>query len=171
MRILAFACLIACACSGSRSSRPPVAAASDTARGVIGVVGNEPTAAITLTPGGATTALVLRADAWQALLARLVGVELMVAGRATGETSLLASPRGNPVFRVDTFIVRAAHGVPAEDGILRRAGQGFVLDRGAGTALPIGSLPTDLQSAVGARIYLAGPLDRAPVAYGVIRLP
>jgi len=92
----------------------------------------------------------------------------MVSGRRTSEIDRAASPRGALVFRVERFVVRTVDGIAAEDGELVSSAGGFALRRADGRELKLPALPPSLRTRVGARIYLAGPLDRAPAAYGVI---
>lgn len=151
---------------------PPTTAARDTVRGIIQVVGNEPASVVVLTTGTAEVgALVSLAGASLPLLRGLAGLELMVAGRRTARVDYAAAPAGAPVFEVDQFRVRAVDGVAALDGVLERDGDRHYLRMIDGVRRAIAALPTTLAAQVGARIYLAGPLDRSPTAYGVIRAP
>ena len=147
---------------------PGAVAPLDTARGVIAVVGNEPVSAVMLTLTSAEATLVLVGEPSVNQLRKLAATEVTISGRRTSEVDRTASPRGSLVFRVQRFLVRAVDGTPAEDGELRSTAAGFVLRRVDGSELKLSALPPALESRVGARIFLAGALDRAPVAYGVI---
>jgi hypothetical protein len=72
---------------------------------------------------------------------------------------------------VEQFVVRAADGTPAHDGVLRDTPQGVVLERADRTRTLLPELPSALRTQIGARIFWVGPLDRFPVAYGILRLP
>jgi hypothetical protein len=130
----------------------------DTLRGMIEVVGSEPATSVALLLDGGTRAVTLEGE--RPLLDRLAGLEVAVWG----------SPVRGGVFRVVRVAVRAASGVAAEDGMLAREGAGWVLVTGGGR-LPIARLPEALRGMAGARVWIAGPLDRAPDSFGVIRQP
>lgn len=174
VRLAAFVALTAAAAceknaqSAAKSAQPPRIVLADTARGVVSVVGNEPVSAVLLSFGADVAPLALVGDPSARQLRAMAGIEVVVSGRRTTEIDRMASPRGAAVFRVEHFVVRAVDGVAAEDGELVSTPVGFVLRRADGKELKIGSLPPVLRSHVGARVYLAGPLDRAVVAYGVI---
>jgi hypothetical protein len=72
---------------------------------------------------------------------------------------------------VEAFAVHAVDGVPAVDGILLLGRDGFALRRADGTVTALPLAPSTLAPLAGARIYWAGPLDRPPVAYGVLTPP
>ncbi|MEO8624685.1 MAG: hypothetical protein ABI625_26620 [bacterium] len=143
------------------------AAASDTVRGIVSVVGSEPMTEVVLTPigGGAPLAV---SGAQKTLLRGLGGIEVMVRGRRTGEHSATATPRAVAVFDVDSFVVRAVDGVAATDGIVAEAAGRFYLVVRDGTRLSADHLPAVLQRKVGARVFVAGLLAREAASYGVI---
>jgi hypothetical protein len=143
-------------------------ASRDTARGLISLVGSEPERALAMTHASGSPVLALSVQGADTVLRRLAGLEVMVTGARTSEVSRSVSPAGSQVFRVSGFVVRAAHGEAAVDGILIAAGSGYRLALADGRRLPVARLPDALRSSVGARVYLAGPLDRPPAAYGVI---
>jgi hypothetical protein len=128
--------------------------AGDTLRGTVEIVGSEPMTGIVLQTGAGTPNLCGARE----LLRRVAGLEVAVWGARNAQGQ----------FCVDRFAVRSANGVPAVDGILAREGQGFALVMADGRRLPIARLPDALRSSVGARVWLAGPLDRAPDSFGVI---
>lgn len=101
------------------------------------------------------------------LLRRAVGLDVVVQGQCTGTT-----PTGTgfaiPGFDGTTFIVRAANGIAAYDGVVTRAGNRFALRLQDGRTVAAPFLPTPLHTKLGARVFLAGPLDRAPESYGII---
>lgn len=127
----------------------------DTLRGTVEIVGSDPIPAIALLDGrGGGMTLVGE----ESLLRQLSGLEVVVWGALT-------APR---VFRVTRVSVRAHAGVPATDGVLTREGNGWVLVTPDGR-LPLTELPEALRGREGTRVWLAGPLDRTPDAFGIIR--
>ena len=159
-----------CAMRQGRSDDAPSPVASpavlDTVRGKVSVVGSEPMTEVVLSPvaGGAPVAL---AGLQRVTLRGLGGLEVMVTGRLTGKMSA-AIPRGGAEFEADRFVVRAVDGVAATDGIVATSDGMFFLVTTDGRRLSADHLPALLKQKIGARVYLAGLLDRAPVSYGVI---
>lgn len=130
--------------------------AADTLRGTVAIVGAEPATSVMLQDDqGAATPL----QGEEATLRALAGIEVAVRGLAGG--------RGT--FQVASVAVRAHMGVPAVDGILVRRGAGWALITAPGDTVPIAYLPEVLRGSEGARVWLAGPLDRSPDAWGTIR--
>jgi hypothetical protein len=160
-RIAALFCAaaaLACSPRAPASQAEPGAAAGDTLRGTVVIAGSEPMTSIVLqTRAGATRSLCGAREP----LRTVAGLEVAVWGAANAQGQ----------FCVHRFAVRSANGVPAVDGILAREGRAFALVMGDGTRLPIARLPDALRSSVGARVWLAGPLDRAPDSFGVIGDP
>lgn len=126
---------------------------------MVDIVGAEPGTWVVLRLDGGSRDMTLLGD--DVLLRRLAGLEVAVWGAVERPGS----------FRVTRLAVRSADGVPAVDGILTRVGEGFALVMADGRRLPIARLPDALRSSVGARVWLAGPLDRAPDSFGVIGDP
>jgi hypothetical protein len=154
---LAFLAPCALALAACARGVPPAdaRAASDTLRGRVEVVGSEPGTSIALLDGrgGAVTL-----EGERAVLTQLAALEVMVRGR----------PDGPRTFRVNRVSVRAAEGVPAVDGVLARDGGRDVLVMEDGRRVPLVATPAALRGKYGARIWLAGPLDRAPDTFGII---
>jgi hypothetical protein len=71
-------------------------------------------------------------------------------------------------FRVERFNVISANGIPATDGRLVQEGDRFQVVTEGGARHTLVSPPPGLRSHVGRRVWVSGPLDREPVAYGVI---
>ena len=143
-------------------SAPSRAPATDTLRGTVRLVGSEPgLLVLEATTGAVSDVTGASLDALRAA----EGLEVMLVGRAGAPTGLTPSRIGFDIVR---FAVRRAAGVPAIDGILVRTGESFALRLVDGTVVPLTYMPEGLRGAVGARIYLAGPLDDAPRAYGVL---
>jgi hypothetical protein len=149
---------LACARGAPAAGSAPAAPAADTLRGTIEVVGSEPATSVALLMDGGARAVTLQGE--RPLLDRLAGLEVAVWG---------ALVRAG-VFRVDRVAVRASGGVAAVDGVLAREGAGWVLVAD-GQRLPVPHLPEALRGMAGARIWLAGPLDRPANSSGVIREP
>jgi hypothetical protein len=146
----------------------PVAHAlsADTLRGVVIETGPAPGSSIMLrVPAGGP--VVLR-GASLPLLHRVVGLEIVAEGRESGERDVAADSRGARVFQVDRFVVRAADGIPAHDGILTAEDGKYSLALHDGRVLRLPNIPAALRTKPGARVFLAGPLERAPAAYGII---
>lgn len=136
----------------------PSSAGADSLRGPVDVVGSEPgTWTVVRTPAGD----VALEGVDRRLLERLAGLEVTVWGRRQGMR-----------FAVERFAVRAADGVAAVDGTLAREGDGWVLvTSDGGRRLPVPHLPQALRGREGARVWLSGPLDRAPDSSGIISEP
>jgi hypothetical protein len=126
----------------------------DTLRGVVDVVGAEPATAIVLRTSTGDVGV----TGERRLLMQLAGVEVTLQGSANGARQ----------FDAVLVHVRAVDGVSAIDGVLERDGAGFVLRTADGSRLPVPHLPSALATHAGSRIWLAGPLNSAPAAYGVI---
>ncbi|MHB8839172.1 MAG: hypothetical protein ACYC7F_09500 [Gemmatimonadaceae bacterium] len=138
---------------------------ADTLRATVERIGSEPLAHwIARTADGSACVVTMRSGAPLAVLA---GLEVTLWGTRTTTTAATA-PGVTCAFDVAAFAVRAVNGIPAADGILRAVGSGFALELASGERKTLASVPAVLRAQVGARIYWAGPLDRAPEAYGVL---
>jgi hypothetical protein len=93
-----------------------------------------------------------------AALVRVAGpnVELSVRGRDEGNT-----------FRVHGFTVEAVSASPVVDGVLRGDADHLSVETAKGV-VTLGNPPPALRGMIGARVWIQGPLDRGPNAYGVI---
>lgn len=153
--LAALACARAAPAGGGSASTPlPV----DSLRGTVEVVGSEPATSIALLLDGGRRAVTLQGE--RPLLDRLATLEVTVWGE-----------RVRPgVFRVDRFAVRAADGVAAVDGVLAQEGGGWALVTADGRRHSISRLPQALAGMAGARVWIAGPIDR-PNTFGIIRRP
>jgi hypothetical protein len=69
---------------------------------------------------------------------------------------------------VARFTVLAANGVPATDGTLALSGDALVLVASNGKRYKLVNPSPVLRANVGHRVWVSGPLDRQPVAYGII---
>lgn len=166
MRILLVSCALAvCACArgaapapadgGSAPSSAP-AAAADTLRGTVRIVGSEPLTSVVLEPGGGGAVVTLEGE--RKVLERLSGIEVAVEGE----------PEAPGRFRVARVHVRAADGVAAVDGVLARDGGRDVLVLGDGRRVAVARLPEPLRGKAGARVWISGRLDGDVDAWGVI---
>ena len=137
------------------------ATAADTLRGTVAVVGATPLTRVVLRPagGGADVELV---GAQRDALARVAGAEVRVAGRQARGTA------SAPALEVASFAVTAVDGQPAVDGRLEREGEQLVLVTADGRRIRLVQPPAALEEWVGARVWVAGPLDREPQAFGLI---
>lgn len=117
----------------------------DTVRGIVTLIGSDPIKQVVLrTNNGATTVslsgMVTRG------LARLEGVDLLVRG-------VKVSPRD---IVVSSYLVRAADGVPAFDGVLSgNAGGWYLTLTNGGARQRLATLPLGLQDQTGNRVWLA----------------
>jgi hypothetical protein len=133
----------------------------DTLRGVVQVVGAEPGSVVQLRL--ASGQVVPLESAELAALRMTASLEVMVRG---------ATARANTAFVVEQFSVRAVDGIPAVDGWLLSTETGrYALRMADGSQLPLAAVPTGMTPLVGGRVFWAGPLDRAPSAYGVLVPP
>jgi hypothetical protein len=65
------------------------------------------------------------------------------------------------------FLAVAVDGVSVIDGVLGRDSDGVFI-RTVGKRYPVANPPSSFQQLIGARIWLAGPLDTGPYKYGMI---
>jgi hypothetical protein len=145
-------------------------ATTDTARGILRTVGAAPLTHMVLTPtSGEHLALASGDSAVMIALAAADGLEIMISGERTAERVMDVGPTGTRLFRVRHFTVRAADGVPARDGMLRRVDGTWYLETAPGARQPIVSLPSALRNQEGARVFLVGDPARAPQAFGVLQ--
>jgi hypothetical protein len=131
----------------------------------VSIVGSEPLTTVQLTTT-AGLAWQLVGDSLHAVRAA-AGLEIMVRGVVlTPDRTARPSAR----FDVVRFAVRRADGVAAQDGVLERDGTGFALRLTDDRRAPLVDVPLSLRERIGARIWWAGPLDRAPIAYGILTI-
>lgn len=157
------------AAEGAAAQPSPVAAAGDTLRGVLTSVGSEPLTALVLTTrDGGQFVLEAATKGDAPMLRNVLGLELMVRGGRTGAQSAAAAPRPIPVFGMSGFVVRGADGYPTVDGVVARIDAAYVLIVADGRRIPAPKLPVSLQQKIGARVFVAGPLDAPPISYGII---
>jgi hypothetical protein len=144
---------------------PSAASALDSIRGIVERVGSEPTTQLIARPAHGSPCTLATSGA--SALSETEGLELVMWGeRAT--PAMQTAPGLTCTFTVTRFAVRAVSGIAAVDGLLRAEGASFALETADGRRHALLGVPSSLRSHVGARIYWAGPLDRAPEAYGVL---
>ncbi|MDP1889610.1 MAG: hypothetical protein Q8K55_01855 [Gemmatimonadaceae bacterium] len=147
---------------GRRANIPADAAAADSVRGIIERIGSDP-----------TTQLVVRQSDGVVCALHLIGsppiegLEVELWGRRD-DASATMIPGVACTFAAARYAVRAVDGVAAVDGILRADGPASAIETADGVRRPLRDVPSLLRTQAGARIYWAGPLDRAPAAYGVL---
>jgi hypothetical protein len=90
-------------------------------------------------------------------LRRVAGLMVAVVGARVGTR-----------FTVTRFVVTGANGAKAVDGILAMEADSLTLVLGDGKRIRVLGGPPALRAAIGHRVWISGPLDRAPVAYGII---
>ena len=125
-----------------------------TLNGIVRVTGVMPFQDVVLAPAGGGESIPLLGSA---ALERVAGLEIAAAGSYEGAK-----------FRVERFTVIGANGVPATDGTLERDNGNLVLVTRDGVRHTLVSPPPGLRAQLGRRVWVSGPLDREPVAYGMI---
>ena len=144
------------------ASVTPNESIADSVRGVVERIGSDP-----------TTQLVIR-GADDALCALEItapppfeGLEVTLWGRRDVSAATMI-PGVACAFAAERYAVRAVNGIAAVDGRLRIDGTAYTIESADGARRPLRDVPSTLRTQVGARIYWAGRLDRAPAAYGVL---
>lgn len=146
----------------SAADRATLAATVDSLVGVVSVTGTSFERHLMLRGGHGTRpdATTLTAAPTDSIaISRLGGVEILVRGRREGS-----------VFRVATFEALRVDGAPVTDGVLVRDGTRLAL-WGARGRITLGNPPAAFLRMIGARVWVSGPLDTGPNAYGVIVPP
>jgi hypothetical protein len=157
-RVLALVCgglFAAChhAAGGTASeARAPVAV--DSIEGTVQVVGVDAFPEVSLALDDGRPALTLVGPA---SLRRLAGLRVRVIGDRSGTR-----------LTVRRFTVLAANNVAATDGMLASDGDAVILVTPDGARHRLVSPPPLFRSNIGHRVWVSGPLDQAPVAYGLI---
>jgi hypothetical protein len=135
----------------------PPAAGSDTARGIVAVVGAVPITEVVLRPATG------RPITLTGPLAREIGVasgaDVWVRGRRVDSRTI----------DVASYAVRSVDGVTAITGTLAADGDRLVLVTDDGRRHLIARPPAPLRQHVGARVWITGDLATTINAYGVLR--
>jgi hypothetical protein len=127
-----------------------------TAEGRVDVVGTDPLLTIVLRT----------ADPHHPIL--LDGPLLNQLRHVNGLDVLVTGQRHDRFITVESFQVVSANGVPATDGHLIASGDTLILVTHDGVRHPLVHPSPSLKAQVGGRIWVSGPLDHEPVAYGFI---
>lgn len=152
---LAAACVIACHSNRAGSEIDPARAAQgDTIIGTIQIVGTDPFPRTVILPANAGIPMRLIGPP---PLQRLDGLQVQVVGQVAGEQ-----------FTVKSFQVLSANGQPATDGRLAMDGGTLYIVTQDGVRHPLVNPSPNLRARVGQRVWVSGPLDREPIAYGYI---
>jgi hypothetical protein len=139
------------------SDRRPPTSASDTARGIVAVVGAVPITQVVLRPSFGRPITLTGA------LAREIGV-------ASGADVWVRGQRVDArTIEVESYAVRSVDGVTAITGTLAADGDRLVLVTDDGRRHPIARPPAPLREHVGARVWISGDLGSTINAYGVLR--
>jgi hypothetical protein len=142
--------------SGAPAAGAP-SAAFDTVRGIVAVVGSEPMTQTVVRPADGARSVTVTGDAATGLRT-LSGADVVVRGARTGPREL----------RVASFAVRTVDGVAAADGVLERVGERFSLRLADGTRRPVVRPSPALVAYLGSRVWVTGPADVEPQAFGLI---
>ena len=127
----------------------------DSLTGAVSITGTAFEQQLVLRSGDRATPLSAGASD-SAALSRMGGVEVLVIGKRTPN-----------VFQVERFAALNVAGSPVVDGFIRNDGGRLVLETTNGR-IPLGNPPATLRGMIGARVWIAGPLDTGPNSYGVI---
>jgi hypothetical protein len=126
-------------------------------RGRLEIVGTEPLLTIVVRPDDDPRHPVLLDGPLMTQLRHVNGLGVEVRGT-----------RHDRFVTVQAFTVISANGLPATDGRLVASGDTLVLVTADGVRHPLVHPSPRLRSEVGGRIWVSGPLDHEPVAYGLI---
>jgi hypothetical protein len=147
--------LVACA-AASQGGPPSVSAVQpDTEIGTVQVTGAEPFPRLILRPANGDLPLRLIGPP---VLQRVDGLQIQVAGKRAGDQ-----------FTVRSFLVVGANGQDATDGKLVQDGGTYYIVTQDGSRHPLVDPPANLRAHVGGRVWVSGPLDHEPIAYGIIQ--
>jgi hypothetical protein len=146
-------CVIACHSAQTGSTVGPVRA--DTEIGTLQIVGTQPFPRTMLTPTNGDLPLRLIGPP---ILQRVVGLQIQIVGTRAGDQ-----------FTVKSFLVVGANGQPATDGKLVQDGGTLYLVTEDGARHALVNPSPNLRAHVGGRVWVSGPLDQEPIAYGIIQ--
>lgn len=143
-------------------TRTGSASTADSVRGVVERAGSDPTSRLVVrgADGVACALQMTTPPSFEGLDVTLWGVRDRTAATLLPDVACTVT--------VARYAVRAVDGVAATDGVLRAQGDAYALETADGKRRPLRAVPATMRAHVGARIYWAGPLDRAPEAYGVL---
>jgi len=147
----AFACYHA---SGGAARDVPPVVVVDSLQGIVRVVGVEAFPQAVLVLGDSSPPITLDGPP---ALRRVAGLRVAVVGERVGAR-----------FTVSRFVVVAANGLPAIDGIVVASGDVLTLVTADGKRFPLVNPSPVLRASIGHRVWISGPLDHEAVAYGII---
>jgi len=157
--------LVGCA-SASHGTAPGAAPAqTDMFIGTVQLTGPDSSASVSLLPTSAN------GDEMYGLPIKLAGPPSLrsVRGLLVRVVGTQAHDKRWPDrVTVLSFTVIAAKGQPATDGMLADDAGALYIVTPDGRWHTLGHPPAELHAHVGARVWIAGPLDREPIAFGVI---
>ena len=137
--------------------------------GIVQVVGNDPSPQVVLSVGeGTATAQIALVGDLRGELGILSGVAVTILGDS------VANPHGMPAHAINVreYDVVSVNSAPAYLGVLMNRDGVWWLDREEPLRLSL--LPADLEGRVGAKVWVAGPVDGDELrvqSYGIVREP
>ena len=133
----------------------PTAISPDSLTGIVSLTGTGFEQQLVLRTGAGVNVL-SASTADSAALSRMGGIEVSVVGKRNGNQ-----------FHVDHFTALSVAGSRVVDGVIREDSGRLVLETSGGR-IPLGNPPAALRNAIGARVWIGGPLDTGPNNFGVI---
>jgi hypothetical protein len=146
-----------CPTNGAPSAR---AAAPDTVRGLVVVVGANPGVVVLRVTGGAE--LILVQGPADVPLRALESLEIFAAG------TMRRGPHGRTLTGVRDFGVIADSGQVVRDGRLTMKGNLLTIVSADGRATAVADPSAELQHHLGERVWVAGGVTQPPTGFGVI---
>jgi hypothetical protein len=153
----------ACSCPASRAREVSPTAPPDTVRGLVVIVRTVDQPAVLIRPVGSAEVLPVDGPV-VAALRDLEGFDVWIGGTATtvhGARSLA---------NASDFRVLGVEGAPVRDGQLILRGDSLLINDSTGTLTPIVRPTEILRHEVDRRVWVAGPYDQPPSAFGVIHV-
>ena len=137
--------------------------------GIVRVVGSDPSPQVVLSVGeGMATAQIALVGEYRDELGTLSGVSVAVVGDS------VANPQGMPAHAIHVleYDIVSVNSEPVYLGVLTQRDGVWWLDREESFRLTL--LPSDLEGRVGAKVWIAGPVDGDELrvqSYGIVREP
>jgi hypothetical protein len=152
---LVAACVVACHGPRAGSANDPARAVQgDTIIGTVQLVGTDPFPRTVILPANSGLSLRLIGPP---TLQHVNGLEVQVVGQRAGDQ-----------FTVKSFLVVGANGQSATDGrLVMDSGTLYIVTEDGVRHALVNPSP-NLRARVGQRVWVSGPLDREPIAYGFI---
>lgn len=146
--------VVACQHHGELPRTPDRSAARDSVVGAVQLVGVDALPTVVLLPDDGTAALTLVGPS---SLRHVDGLHVSIVGVRAGTR-----------LTVQRFTVIAANGAAATDGRLVAFGDTLYIITAGGARHVLVSPSRSLWAHLGQRVWVSGPLDREPLAYGMI---